>query len=882
MLIHEIAKEIGVQSKAVLNYLQKQGCDYKSTSKGITPEEERLVRSYFATPENLQAAASGTIAGAEKKDEDNAEKKKSVTTIIRSRGERRSFVPEDKRDDIPTVNEEAEVSASANETVEPEIEKSETSEKEHQPTEPVKEETVIEKKAEENEKEVSTGENNDVSTVETVKETLKEEVVSSEIKHEKHSAEKSHVKNIDDDDELSDEELLRRKKKKIVMKGGVVPKVAQVAEVKKPVSRKTKVAPVITAARNFDKIKGGNIDYLTADNSEGERRRRKRKDNRNKNKQQEKQQVQANPTKAIKMVVKIEGSITVAELSRRMGIKSTLLIKKMFEMGEMVSINDRIDLDTASFIASEFGYQVENVELTDESFIEVHEDREDELVKRPPVVTVMGHVDHGKTKLLDAIRNTNVVDREAGGITQHIGAYTVSIDGGDITFLDTPGHEAFTAMRSRGAQATDIVILIVAADDGVMPQTVEAINHAKAAKVPIIVAVNKIDKPNANPDKVRQELMKYEIVPEEWGGENLFVEISAKQRINIDGLLETILLQVEMMDLKANPSKSASGIVIESRMDQGKGPVATTLIKDGTLKVGDLVVTGTSSGYVRSMIDWKGSRLKAASLSMAVEITGLDSVPQAGENIYVFSDEKKAKAFIEFRRNKYREEKIEKQKKVTLDNLFEKIEEGETQELNLIVKADVDGSVEAINTSLKKIEHDKIKVRIIHSGVGAITENDIILASASNAIVFGFNVRMDSKARAAMSSEDVDVRIYSIIYDLIESVKSAMTGRLAPVITEQYLGKAEVRQTFNVPKIGVVAGCMVVDGKIVRNGKIKLIRENIVVYQGIFNSLQRFKDSVKEVKNGYECGLGIENCNDIKIGDVIECYIDVETKDEVK
>lgn len=337
-----------------------------------------------------------------------------------------------------------------------------------------------------------------------------------------------------------------------------------------------------------------------------------------------------------------------------------------------------------------------------------------------------------------------------------------------------------------------------------------------------------------------------------------------------------------MMELKANPSKAASGIVIESRMDQGKGPVATTLIKEGTLKVGDLVVTGTSSGYVRSMIDWKGLRLKTASLSMAVEITGLDSVPQAGENIYVFSDDKKAKSFIEFRKNKHREETIEKQKKVTLDNLFARIEEGEIQEINLVVKADVDGSVEAINSSLKKIEHDKIKIRIIHSGVGAITENDIILASASNAIVFGFNVRMDNKARLAMSSEDVDVRIYSIIYDLIESVKSAMTGRLAPVITEQYLGKAEIRQTFNVPKIGVVAGCMVVDGKIVRNGKIKVIRKNIVVYQGIFNSLQRFKDSVKEVKNGYECGLGIESYNDIQIGDVIECYIDIETKDEVK
>ncbi|HOB71757.1 MAG TPA: translation initiation factor IF-2, partial [bacterium] len=533
--------------------------------------------------------------------------------------------------------------------------------------------------------------------------------------------------------------------------------------------------------------------------------------------------VPANPTKAIKKVLKLEDTVQVSELARRMGVKASQLISKLMVMGEVTGINDRINYEMAQLLAEEFGFTAENVALNEETYIEISEVREDHLVSRPPVVTVMGHVDHGKTKLLDAIRHTNVVDGEAGGITQHIGAYSVELERGKITFLDTPGHEAFTAMRNRGAQATDVVILIVAADDGVMPQTVEAINHAKAANVPMIIAINKIDKPDANPQKVKNELLKYEIVAEELGGEHLFVEISAKQRINIEGLLESVLLQVEMMDLKADPKKPAEGIVIESKMDPGKGPVATVLVKDGTLNIGDLVVTGTSMGFVRSMMDWTGSRVKDAGPSMAVEITGLDFVPPAGEKLHVFKDEKKAKGLVDLRCNKLREKKHEKESRMSLENLFTKMELGDVQDINIVVKGDVDGSVEAIISSLKKIEHKKMNVKIIHAGVGGINENDVLLASASNGIIVGFNVRIDNKAKQLAASEMVDIRIFSIIYELIDSIKSAMTGMLAPIIKEELSGKLEVRDIFKVGKVGTIAGCMVVEGRIVRGGKVKLV-----------------------------------------------------------
>ena len=629
------------------------------------------------------------------------------------------------------------------------------------------------------------------------------------------------------------------------------------------------------------KIRGVDVSAFKSEEEEAEAKRRAAGKRKVIPRQRPVPMPKPNPTKAIKKIIRIENAVIVSELARRMGIKAADIIRKLMMLGETLGINDRIPFETAGIVAAEFGFQVENVAMDESSFLDVREDAPESLAPRPPVVTVMGHVDHGKTKLLDAIRNTNVVDKEAGGITQHIGAYTVELEKGKITFLDTPGHEAFTAMRSRGAQATDVVILIVAADDGVMPQTIEAINHAKAANVPIIVAINKIDKPEANPERVRQELLKYEIVPEEWGGNNLFIEISAKQQINIDKLLEAILLQVEMMELKANPERPAIGVVIESRMDPGRGPVATALVKEGTLRIGDLCATATALGYVRSMTDWRGTRVLEATPSTAVEITGLDSVPPAGEMIHVFTDEKKARGFVELRKNKIKEQKYEKEERVSLDNLFAKIEKDDVKDFNLVVKGDVDGSVEAILGSLRKIEHEKLKIRVIHSGVGGITENDVLLASASKAIVFGFNVRIDAKAKQTAVTEQVDIRIFSIIYDLIDAIKAAMSGKLAPIMHEEHVGTAEIRQVFRVSKVGNIAGCMVTDGRIVRKSRVKLIRDNVVIYEGQLSSLKHFKDDAKEIKAGFECGLSIENYNDLKEGDIVECYVDTAVADEV-
>ncbi|MBR5733700.1 MAG: translation initiation factor IF-2 [Lachnospiraceae bacterium] len=580
--------------------------------------------------------------------------------------------------------------------------------------------------------------------------------------------------------------------------------------------------------------------------------------------------------------VMIPDAITVGELATRLKVTATEVIKKLMGLGVMASINQEIDFDTASLVAEELGAKVEKevIVTIEERLIDDSDDDDTNLQPRCPVVVVMGHVDHGKTSILDRIRNAHVAAGEAGGITQHIGAYQVNINGQDITFLDTPGHEAFTAMRSRGAQATDVVILIVAADDGVMPKTVEAINHAKAANVPIIVAINKIDKPTANPAKVKNELLKYEIVAEELGGENLFVEISAKQRINIEGLLEAVLLQVEMMDLKADPTKPAEGIVIESRMDLGKGPVATVLVKDGTLKIGDMVVTGASIGFVRSMMDWTGKRVKEASPSMAVEITGLDTVPPAGEKLYVFKDERKAKGLVELRINKMREKKNVEKATPSIEEFFA-AEQEEVKDLNVIVKGDVDGSVEAIIASLNKIEHKKMKIKVIHSGVGGINENDVLLASASKGLIIGFNVRVDNKAKQLAAAEGVNIEIFSIIYELIDAIKAAMSGMLAPIIKEEFIGKLEVREIFKVGKVGTIAGCMVIEGRVVKASKIKLVRDNVVIYSGKLGTLKRFKDDVKEVKSGYECGATIDSYNDIKVGDIIECYIDKEFKDEV-
>ncbi len=581
---------------------------------------------------------------------------------------------------------------------------------------------------------------------------------------------------------------------------------------------------------------------------------------------------------ARKRAIKVTEGLTVKDFSDKIGVKVGEVLKKLMEMGTMATINQPMDQDAAVLIADSFGLKLDVTPITDEeAFVEEALDRDEDLLPRPPVVTIMGHVDHGKTSLLDSIRKTNVTGAEAGGITQHIGAYKVRLKDKDIVFLDTPGHEAFTAMRARGAQVTDIVVLVVAADDGVRPQTIEAINHAKAAKVPIIVAVNKIDKPEADLEKVKRELSDQGLVPEEWGGDVIFAPVSAKKQIGLEALLEMILLQAEVMELKANPNKHGRGTIIEAKLDKGRGPVATVLVATGTIKGGDAFVTGQHYGRIRMLLNDRGKKEKEAGPATPVEVIGLSGVPQAGDSFVVMEDEKKARQVAQSRMQKLREVELAKRKRVTLDDLFSQIQQGAVKELNIIIKADVQGSVEAVAESLVKLSTDAVKLNVIHGSVGAITESDIMLASASNAIIIGFNIRPEPKATSLAEAEGVDIRLYNIIYNAIDEVRAAMEGLLEPTLKEKVLGRAEVRQTFSVPKIGLVAGSYVLDGVITRGcAGVRVLRDNVVVYQGKLSSLRRFKDDVKEVLTGYECGIGIENFNDLKVGDVIEAY-DIES-----
>jgi len=581
----------------------------------------------------------------------------------------------------------------------------------------------------------------------------------------------------------------------------------------------------------------------------------------------------------IPLEITIPDEITVGALAEKLKVNATEVIKRLMTLGVMASISQSIDFDVASLVAEDLGAKVtKEIILTEEDklFNDVEDDEKD-LVPRPPVVVVMGHVDHGKTSLLDAIRQTNVIETEAGGITQHIGAYTVKINDKQITFLDTPGHEAFTAMRARGAQVTDIAILVVAADDGIMPQTIEAINHAKAANVPIIVAINKIDKDTANPERVKQELTEYGLVPEEWGGDTICVNISAKKKINIEALLEMVILTAEIKELKANPNRRAKGTVIESRLDKGRGPVATVLVQNGTLHVGDFIVVGTCYGRVRAMLDGHGRRIKSALPSTPVEITGLNEVPEGGDIFYVVDDERAAKNVVESRKAKQKAEK-QAANKVSLDALFAQIKEGNVKDLNIIVKADVQGSVEALKQSLEKLSNEEVRVKVIHGAVGAVTDSDVMLAAASNAIIVGFNVRPAAGVMESAAMNKVDVRLYRIIYEAIEEIEAAMKGMLEPKFKEVILGHAEVRQVFKISGAGTIAGCFVTDGKIQRNSQVRIVRDGIVVHDGSLSSLKRFKDDVREVLANYECGMGIEKFNDIKVGDVIECYIMEEIK----
>ncbi len=576
--------------------------------------------------------------------------------------------------------------------------------------------------------------------------------------------------------------------------------------------------------------------------------------------------------KPIKRIIRIAEMIAVADLAKRMGVKGGEVIKRLMDLGVFVNINQMIDADVASLVASEFGYEVEKVSLEREELLERKEDLPEELEPRPPVVTIMGHVDHGKTMLLDSIRKTNVIGEEAGGITQHIGAYDVKLENGHVVFIDTPGHEAFTALRARGAKVTDIVVLVVAADDGVMPQTREAIDHARAANVPIIVAINKIDKPNANPEKVKKELSEYGLVPEKWGGNTLYAEVSAKQKIGIKDLLDLILLQAEILELKANPNKLARGTIIESRLDKGRGPVATVLIQEGTLRPGDVFIAGSHYGRVRAMLNDRGQKIEEAKPSIPVEVVGFNDIPEAGDPFIVVPEERIAKQITLYRQEKVREKELSRLSKVSLQELYEKIKKGEVKELNVIIKADVQGSIEAVKESLLRLSTDAVKVNILHGGIGGITETDVNLASASNAIIIGFNVRPSPKAQSLAEQEHVDIRTYSVIYDAIDDIKKALEGLLEPTYKERILGRAQVIQLFNISKVGTVAGSLVIDGKVVKGAPARLLRDNVVIYNGKISSLKRFKDDVKDCSHGLECGIGIENFNDIKLGDIIESY----------
>ena len=598
--------------------------------------------------------------------------------------------------------------------------------------------------------------------------------------------------------------------------------------------------------------------------------------------QEKMRRLQLEIAKKAQLVVKIPDEITVGELASRMKKTAVEVIKCLLKNGVMATVNQTIDFDTAEFVAVELGCKVERevVVTIEEKLFDDHEDTADELVTRPPVVVVMGHVDHGKTSLLDYVRHAKVAAGEAGGITQHIGAYTVKINGQPITFLDTPGHAAFTEMRARGAMCTDIAILVVAADDGIMPQTIEAINHAKAANIPIIVAVNKMDKHGANPDRILTQLTEHGLTPAEWGGETEVCKISAKTGMGIDDLLETVILTAEMQELKANPNRAGKGSVIEARLDKTRGPIATLLVQNGTLHQGDIIIAGTAVGRVRVMTNDKGAQVKAAGPSIPVEITGLAEVPAPGDEFSVVSDERMARQLVEQRKQKIKDDANKLNQKVTLESLFSKLQEGEMKELNLIVKADVQGSAEAVKASLEKLSNEEVRVKVIHAGVGAINESDILLASTSNAIVVGFNVRPNDLAQAAAKRDKVDMRMYRVIYDAINEIGDAMKGMLAPKYREVVIGHAEVRQTYKVSSVGTVAGCYVKDGKITRDAQVRVLRDNIVIHEGVLGSLQRFKDSVKEVAQNYECGMSIDKFNDIKEGDIFECFVMEQIKPE--
>jgi translation initiation factor IF-2 len=897
MRVRDLSAELGISNKELIHHLRELNIQVKSHMSGLTEQEVRKVREKYAQ-ESGQAgvvdkkASSGVIVRKRRRERPRAARAEEV--------EEKPAAPEAEAgpETEPAVQEKPSGARIIASPVE------ESAEAESAPV--VEEEPVVEETAPEPEASSKPESREEAAPVsEPEKPAGKESAPAAE---EPAAPEAGPAP---EGDSESEEDKDRRRKKKgkkrkapqpvqvrIISVPETPPEPAAKPQPRKPADRgpsrprpaggaPTPGAPSAPAggAKDSRKRKGkrrvvegadlyrreADVDRVLGKGRKGDKRGKGRKGGR------EETRPVSQPIKAAKRKIKVDEAIRLSDLAHQMGVKAQELIKTLFGMGVMATINQSIDLDTAELIAAEYNYEVEKVGFSEDTFILPKEaDKPEDLRPRPPVVTIMGHVDHGKTSLLDAIRKSNVTSGEAGGITQHIGAYHVKTQRGEIVFLDTPGHEAFTTMRARGAQVTDLVILVVAADDGVMDQTREAINHSKAAEVPIVVAVNKMDKEGANPERVMRELAEFGLVPEDWGGDTIFSNVSAKTGMGLDGLLEMVQLQAEVLELKANPDKPGRGHIVEARLDKGRGPVATVLIQEGSISQGDAFVCGLFSGKVRAMFNDQGKKIKTAGPAMPAEIQGFEGVPEAGDEFVIVSDEKVARRIAETRQVKQREKDLAKEGKVTLESFLASRADEDVKTLNLVVKADVQGSLEAITEALQKLSTDEVKIDIIHGGAGAITESDILLASASSAIIIGFNIRPTAKIKDVAEAEKVDIRFYNIIYKLVGEIKDAMSGMLAPEIREVYLGQAEVRQTFSVPKVGTIAGCMVVDGKLQRHAGIRLLRDGVVLYTGKLTSLKRFKDDAKEVAKGYECGVGLERFNDIKEGDIIEAFTEVE------
>ncbi|MEQ9620138.1 MAG: translation initiation factor IF-2 [Deltaproteobacteria bacterium] len=877
--VYELSKDLNKSNKEILNIAKGLGISVKSHASSISEEEAQKIREKISSSGNGESAAEKPAA--EEKEKVRVLRRESGEEVVERRKGARVVLRRKKKAEEPKEEELQELEAPADEDkTAPDIEDEKIEAKKAEPADT----EVIAEKEEPLEEAAISEEAQEAQAVDESPEAADEIQVSPDEEPEIEEPDESLVEEKlgakVEKEEPETAKKAKKKSKKVKPKREEIIDEDTLEELRKAFRAKLpgrKREYLVEDRRARTRPSAGGTQRERAFNRGGRDNFRSREQT---SPGEDTSQVVPFPGKPAKRTVKMGEAVNLGELAKMMGVKAGELIKKLISMGVKATVNQALDHETATLVAEEFGYEV-TVDIFEEKDIlleEIQEEEDKELTPRPPVVTVMGHVDHGKTTLLDAIRKTNVVEGEAGGITQHIGAYSVDVDGRKVSFVDTPGHEAFTAMRARGAKVTDVVILVVAADDGVMPQTVEAVNHAKAAEVPIIVAINKVDKPEADTEKIKRQLSEISLVSEEWGGDTLFAEVSAKQKEGIKELLELVLLQADLLELKADATKRANGFVIEAVLDKGRGPVATVIINEGTLKIGDYIVSGTISGKVRALIDDRGKRVDSAGPAMPVEIMGLSGVPEAGDRFYIVKDERAAKEVISHRETKQRETAAAKERKPSLENLFESLEEEEAKELALIIKADTQGSVEAVSESISKLSTEKCQVKIVHTGVGGITETDVALASASDAIILGFNVRPDSKALEISEREGVSLELHTIIYNLIDRVRNAMEGLLEPIIKEKITGHAEVKDTFTISRIGTIAGCLVSDGTVSRDNNVRVVRDGVVVFEGKLASLKRFKDDVKEVNTGYECGIGIERFNDVKVGDILEFYTHEEIK----